>query len=49
MKKRLTMQDKAEVAMRVAVKKAIAEHKRNGRPIAVWRDGKVVNIPASRI
>lgn len=49
MKKRLTMQDKAKIAMRVAVKKAIAEHKRNGRPIAVWRDGKVVNIPADRI
>ncbi|HOI42628.1 MAG TPA: hypothetical protein PK523_06755 [Elusimicrobiales bacterium] len=49
MKKRLTLQDKAEIAMKVAVRKAIAEHKRNGRPIAVWKNGRAVNIPASKI
>lgn len=49
MKKRLTMQDKAEIAMKVAVRKAIAERKKNGRPIAIWKDGRAVNIPADRI
>ncbi len=49
MKKRLTMQDKAEIAMKVAVKKAIAAHKKNGRPIAIWKDGKAVNVPADSI
>ena len=28
---------------------AIAEHRRNGVPIAIWRDGKVVRIPADQI
>ena len=40
---------KAEKALKRAVAKAIAEHKRNGIPIAVWRDGKVVRIPAVKI
>lgn len=40
---------KAEKALKRAVAKAIAEHKRNGIPIAVWRDGKVVRIPAAKI
>jgi hypothetical protein len=40
---------KAEEALRKAVAEAIAEHRRNGVPIAVWRDGKVVRIPPERI
>jgi hypothetical protein len=39
----------AEKALKRAVAKAIAEHKRNGIPIAIWRDGKVVRIPAAKI
>jgi hypothetical protein len=39
----------AEEAFRKAVAEAIAEHKRNGIPIAIWRDGKVVRIPANQI
>lgn len=49
MRKRLTLQDKAEIAIKIAVRKAIAEHKKNGRPIAVWENGRAVNIPASKI
>ena len=50
-KKRLTMQDKAEIAMKVAVRKAIARHKKDGRPIAVWdwKKGRAVSIPANKI
>jgi hypothetical protein len=40
---------KAEEALRKAVAEAIAEHRRNGVPIAVWRNGKVVRIPADQI
>jgi hypothetical protein len=40
---------KAEEALRKAVAEAIAEHRRNGIPIAIWRDGKVVRIPADEI
>ncbi len=39
----------AEEAFRRAVAEAIAEHRRNGVPIAIWRNGKVVRIPANQI
>ncbi|MFH1956973.1 MAG: hypothetical protein ABIJ15_00675 [bacterium] len=41
MKKRMTLHEKAEIAMKVAVKKVMAEHKKNGRPVAIWVNGKV--------
>ncbi len=40
---------RAEKALKRAVAKALAEHKKNGIPIAVWRDGKVVRIPPDQI
>jgi hypothetical protein len=40
---------RAEEALRKAVADAIAEHRRNGVPIAIWRNGKVVRIPADQI
>jgi hypothetical protein len=49
MKKRLTMQDKAEIAMKVAVRKVIAAHKKSGRPVAIWKDGKAVNVPPEQV
>jgi hypothetical protein len=39
----------AEEALQKAVAEAIAEHHRNGVPIAIWRNGKVVRIPADQI
>ena len=39
----------AEEALRKAVAEAIAEHRRNGIPIAIWRNGQVVRIPADQI
>jgi len=44
MKKRLSLQDKAELAMKSAVRKVIAEHKKSGRSLSIWKDGKVVHI-----
>jgi len=41
MKKRMSIHEKAELAMKVAVKKVMAEHKKNGRPVAVCVNGKV--------
>jgi hypothetical protein len=35
---------KALDAMQRAVAEAVAEHHRLGRPVAVWRDGKVVHL-----
>ncbi len=43
-KKRLTLQDKAVIAMRVAVRKVINEHKKTGRPLAIWKNGHAVNV-----
>ncbi len=40
---------KAEQALRIAVAKAIEDHRRSGDPIVVWKNGRVVTIPASRI
>jgi len=39
----------SEEALREAVAEAIAEHRRNGVPIAIWRNGKVVRISADQI
>ena len=44
MKKRMTILDKAEAAMIKAIQLVVAEHKRSGRPLAVWKDGKVQRI-----
>jgi len=49
MKKKLSMQDKAEQAMKTAVRKVVAEHKKSGRPMAIWKNGKAVNVPADSV
>lgn len=43
-KKRMTIQDKAFEALKEAVKGVVKRHKETGRPLAVWRNGKVVWI-----
>jgi len=40
---------KAEKAMKRAFRQVLEEHKRLGRPIALWRAGKVVRISPSRL
>ncbi len=44
MKKRLNIQDKAELALKEAVKEVVEEHKKSGRPLYVWEDGKVKQV-----
>ena len=44
MKKRLSILDKAEIAMDVAVKKVVKQHKKDGRPLAIWDKGRVRKI-----
>jgi len=39
----------AEEALKKAVAKAIADHKRAGDSIVIWKDGKVVRVPADQI
>ncbi len=40
---------RAEEALKKAVALTIADHKRTGDPIVIWRDGKVVKVPADQI
>jgi hypothetical protein len=44
MKKRLSLHDKAMLAMREAVRKVIERHKKEKRPLAVWgwKEKKVI-------
>jgi hypothetical protein len=49
MKKRYTMQEKAFKALKEAVREVVKRHKETGRPLAVWRDGKVVRVPACKL
>lgn len=44
MKKRMSLQDKAEAALKEAVRDVIARHKKSGRSLPVWKNGKVVRV-----
>jgi hypothetical protein len=44
----LPLQDRALLALRSAVKKAIAERTRQGLPVYIWSGGKVVDLTANR-
>jgi hypothetical protein len=43
-KKRMTLQDKAWEAMKKAIRGVVAEHRKTGRPLIVWKNGKVARI-----
>jgi hypothetical protein len=40
---------KARQAIKEAVADAIEDHRRTGDPIVVWKDGKVVELPAEQL
>jgi hypothetical protein len=48
-KKRLSLQDKAEKALIEAIKEVVEKHKKTGRPLAVWKNGKTVYISPNAI
>ncbi|OGW84747.1 MAG: hypothetical protein A3C35_01270 [Omnitrophica bacterium RIFCSPHIGHO2_02_FULL_46_11] len=45
-KKEFALADLAERALKEAVRETIRDHARTGDPIAVWRNGKVIQISA---
>jgi hypothetical protein len=50
MARRLSAWDKKVVkAMRDAARKAIIARKKSGVSLSIWKNGKVVTIPASKI
>ena len=44
-----SMVRKVGKALRIAVANTIEEHRRSGDPIVVWKNGRVVKIPANKI
>ena len=49
MKKRMTLQDKAEAALKKAVRQVVERHKKSGRSLAVWKKGKTVRIDPNKV
>lgn len=45
----LPLLDRAQMAMKAAVEKVIEEHAREGLPLYLWRDGKVVAVQAEEL
>ncbi len=45
----LPLEVRAEMAMKQAIEKVIEDHIRSGRPIYIWRDGKVVEVSAAEL
>lgn len=41
--------ERIERALRAAVRDALQRHKRDGDPVAVWREGRVVWLPPDEI
>jgi len=41
--------ERIDYGIQLAVAKALAEHKRKGHSIFIWRDGKIVEIPPEEI
>lgn len=46
---RFDTDEEVSQAMRDAVHKALADHKRKSNSIAVWKNGKVVIVPSTEI
>ena len=49
MKKLMSLQDKAEAALRKAVRGVVEQHKKTGRPLAIWENGKTVRISPNTV
>ncbi len=49
MKKRMSLQDKAEAALKKAVRGVVDRHKKTGRPLAIWENGKTVRISPNTV
>jgi len=49
MNKHMTLDQKAELAMKSAIRKLIKRHKKSGLPLIVWKNGKVARISADSL
>lgn len=49
MKKHITLQDKATLALKEAVHEVIKRHKKTGRPLVIWKNGRVVKVSPNQL
>ena len=49
MKKKMDLQDKAFAALKKAVRGVVRDHKKTGRPLIVWQNGKIVKLNPNKI
>ena len=47
--KALPLAERGEIAFRAAVAKVVNQHRQAGVPLAIWRNGKVVLVPATKV
>jgi len=47
--KNMSLGEMAEEALKKAVARVMEEHRKSGEPLAVWRDGKIVHVPADQL
>jgi hypothetical protein len=45
----LPMEERAFMALKAAVAELIVEHARTGAPLYIWREGKVIAMPAEEV
>jgi len=44
-----TLQEKALKALKEAVREVVERHKRSGRPLAIWQNGRVTQVRANQL
>ena len=47
--KNIFLEEMAEEALKKAVARVVEEHRKSGEPLAVWRGGEVVHVPADQL
>jgi len=45
----MSLHDKAFAALKEAVRQVVKQHKKTGRPLSVWMNGKVVHLSPDKI
>jgi CubicO group peptidase (beta-lactamase class C family) len=45
----MSLQDKAEAALKKAVREVVERHKKTGRSLAVWKNGKTIRISPNSV
>jgi hypothetical protein len=46
---KMSLGEMAEEALKKAVARVVEKHRISGEPLAVWRDGAVVRVPADQL